>query len=68
MKMATDSRGRGWICLELPETPGKLPAGRVEVECNSGAERVILELADGWAEAMTAEQVAAAIEKQLGRS
>jgi hypothetical protein len=67
MKMATDSRGRGWICLELPETLGKLPAGKVEVECNSGAERVNLILNEGWADAMSAEDVAAAIEKMLGR-
>jgi hypothetical protein len=68
MKMATDSRGRGLICLELPETPGKLPAGKVEVECNSAAERVNLVLNEGWADAMSAEKVAAAIEVSLGRS
>jgi hypothetical protein len=55
MRTVQDGRGVTWICLELPEVPldqrasaALMPVDTVAVECNSGAERVIVLLSPGW--------------------
>ena len=48
MRTVADPRGVVWICLELPEAHDAPPAALVEVECNSGAERLTIHVARGW--------------------
>ena len=59
MRTVRDPSGATWICLELPEVPeeqrpaaGAAPAPVVAIECNSGADRVIVLVPPGWDEAM----------------
>lgn len=60
MRTVRDSRGTDWICLELPEIPVEQRAAAagiqptpVAVECNSGAERAIILVAEDWADALS---------------
>lgn len=48
MRTVADPRGVVWICLELPEAHDASPAALVDVECNSGAERLTINVARGW--------------------
>ncbi len=60
MRTVRDSQGINWICLELPEVPADFVAAAttiqpppVAVECNSGADRAIVLLAEDWADALS---------------
>jgi len=60
MRTVRDARGISWICLEMPVIPADYraaaaasPTEVVAIECNSGAERVIVLLAPGWDDHMT---------------
>lgn len=48
MRIVADARGVDWICLEIPEAHDAGPTDKVEVECNSGAERLTIRVARGW--------------------
>ncbi len=48
MRTVFDPRGVVWICLELPERHELKKGDLVEVECNSGAERLTIKVALGW--------------------
>jgi hypothetical protein len=72
LRTVRDSQGINWICLELPEVPADFVAAAttiqpppVAVECNSGADRAIVLLAEDWAEALSddglVEQIARAL-------
>jgi hypothetical protein len=72
VRTVNDQRGVTWICLELPEIPAEhrasaagLPTGTVAVECNSGAQRAIVLVAEGWDESLDDLQLTAAIEAKL---
>lgn len=45
MRTLIDVGGVVWICLELPDAPAP---GVVAVECNSGADRIVITVAPGW--------------------
>lgn len=72
MRTVRDSRGTDWICLELPEVPvDQQPAAAgmqpppVAVECNSGAERAIILVADDWADALSDQALVETIQRAL---
>lgn len=72
MRTVRDSRGTDWICLELPEIPvDQRPAAAgiqpepVAVECNSGAERAIILVADDWADALSDAALVETIQRAL---
>ncbi len=72
MRTVRDSRGINWICLELPEVPSDQAAAAatiqpppVAIECNSGADRAIVLVADGWADALSDEALVESIERAL---
>lgn len=53
MRTVRDAAGTSWICLEMPVVPPEAVAEAgnrdvVCVECNSGADRVLVLLAPGW--------------------
>lgn len=47
MRIVTDGESNTWICLELPSR-GREAEPEVEVECNSGAERVAIRVPRDW--------------------
>jgi hypothetical protein len=72
VRTVRDSRGTNWICLELPEVPveqlaaaATLQPPPVAVECNSGAERAIILVADDWADALSDTALVETIERAL---
>ena len=72
MRTVRDSRSTNWICLELPEVPAEQVAAAatiqpspVAVECNSGAERAIILVAEDWADALADEALVEIIERTL---
>lgn len=72
MRTVRDARGTNWICLELPEVPveqvaaaSSLQPAPVAVECNSGADRAIILVADDWADALSDAALIEAIEAAL---
>lgn len=72
MRTVRDARGTNWICLELPEVPveqvaaaSSIQPAPVAVECNSGAERAIILVADDWAEALSDAALIETIEAAL---
>jgi hypothetical protein len=61
-----------WICLELPEVPAAQAADAaargpdtVAIECNSGAERVIALVSNGWDEALDDRALADVIARSM---
>ena len=56
MRIVTDSEHNTWICLEPPARGGEEET-TVEVECNSGAERVTVRVPRNWEEMPEAEFV-----------
>ena len=56
MRIVTDAEHNTWICLEPPVRGGEQDA-TVEVECNSGAERVTVSVPRNWEEMPEAEFV-----------
>jgi hypothetical protein len=52
MRTVTDPQGDTWICLELPDSPVVATTGteNVSVECNSGADRVVIVVPPAWDE------------------
>ncbi|MBI3790973.1 MAG: hypothetical protein HY275_08850 [Gemmatimonadetes bacterium] len=67
MRTVAEPSGLVWICLELPERPGAPAQAKVEVECNSGAERVTIAVERGWDSAMADGALLGAIHAQIGR-
>jgi hypothetical protein len=72
VRTVRDARGTNWICLELPEVPVEHVAAAatiqpppVAVECNSGAERAIILVADDWADALADDALVGTIERAL---
>jgi hypothetical protein len=72
VRTVRDARGTNWICLELPEVPVEHVAAAatiqpppVAVECNSGAERAIILVADDWADALADDALVETIERAL---
>jgi hypothetical protein len=72
VRTVRDSQGTNWICLELPEVPAERQAAAagvqptpVAVECNSGAERAIILVADDWADALSDQALVAEIQRTL---
>jgi hypothetical protein len=66
MRTVRDERGVTWICLELPVVPtaqAEAASGTdvVAIECNSGAERVIALVPQGWDDVMSDAELAATI-------
>ena len=47
MRVVRDGAGTDWICLELPAR-GDEGDGTVRMECNSGADRVEIEVPTEW--------------------
>ncbi len=72
MRTVRDAQGMNWICLELPEVPadqqaaaaGMQPAP-VAIECNSGADRAVVLVAEGWDEALSDEALIESIQRAL---
>jgi hypothetical protein len=72
VRTVRDSLGINWICLELPEVPadhhaeaaGMQPTP-VAVECNSGAQRAIVLVTEGWDEALSDEVLVETIQRAL---
>ncbi len=65
MRVVTDAGANTWICLELPSR-GREQEPTVEVECNSGAERVALVVPRDW-ETMPDADFVRRIQSALGR-
>ncbi len=72
MRTVRDSRGINWICLELPEVPSDQQAAAagiqpapVAVECNSGADRAIVLVPEGWDESLSDEALVESIQRAL---
>ncbi len=72
MRTVRDARGTNWICLELPEVPVEYVAAAatiqpppVAVECNSGADRAIILVADDWADALADDALVETIQRAL---
>ena len=72
LRTVQDQKGMTWICLELPEVPverreaaGAMAADTVAIECNSGAERVIALVPNGWDDDMPDSQLAGIISAHL---
>jgi hypothetical protein len=65
MRVVTDAKANTWICLELPSR-GREAEPTVEVECNSGAERVSVTVPRDW-ESMTDAEFVQRILGALGR-
>lgn len=66
MRVVTDSDANTWICLELPLARGREGAAEVEVECNSGAERVSVVVPRDW-ESLSDQDFIRRIRAALGR-
>lgn len=72
MRTVRDAKGINWICLELPEVPideqaaaaGMQPPP-VAVECNSGAERAVVLVEEGWSDALSDEALVDVIRRSL---
>jgi hypothetical protein len=68
MRTVAEPSGIVWICLELPErADATAAAARVEVECNSGADRVTIAVAPGWDADLDDAALLATIHAQRGR-
>lgn len=72
MRTVRDSAGINWICLELPEVPVDQQAAAagmqpppVAIECNSGADRAIVLVTEGWDEALSDEALVESIQRAL---
>jgi hypothetical protein len=65
MRIVSDSEHNTWICLE-PPARGQEQEPTVQVECNSGAERVTVTVPRNWEE-MPEEEFARRILAALGR-
>lgn len=72
LRTVQDQKGMTWICLELPEVPvdqraaaAAMSADMVAIECNSGAERVIALVPNGWDDNMEDSQLAGIISAHL---
>jgi len=72
VRTVRDSDGLSWICLELPEIPRErqelaatITPEPVAIECNSGAARAIVLVADDWVTAMSDTALLAAIHRSL---
>ncbi len=65
MRTVTDPAGDTWICLELPDSPVVATTGTemVSVECNSGAERVVIVVTPDWMDAMSDADLAGTIRR-----
>lgn len=61
MRTVADAGGDTWICLELPEARGAAEGAQVSIECNSGAERVVIHAPRGWDDQWTDAELEAAI-------
>lgn len=68
MRAVRDARGISWICMEMPVVPVDYravatasPTDVIAVECNSGAEHVLVLLAPGWDDHMTDDELSATI-------
>jgi hypothetical protein len=61
MRTVEDAHGDTWICLELPDTRGAAADAAVSIECNSGAERVVIQAPRGWDDSWTDEQLVSTI-------
>jgi hypothetical protein len=61
MRTVADRRGDTWICLELPEVHGTESDATVAIECNSGAERVVVRAPRGWDDHWTDDELTSAI-------
>ena len=73
MRTVRDARGINWICLELPEIPFEQQAAAagvqptpVAIECNSGAERAVVLVEDGWSDSLSDDALIEAIRRSLG--
>lgn len=66
MRTVRDAAGKSWICLEMPVVPPEAMAGAagrnvVCVECNSGAERILVLVAEGWDDDLSDDALLTAI-------
>ncbi len=68
MRTVADVHGDTWICLELPDERGAATDAAVHVECNSGAERVVIAAPRGWDETWSDAELAAAISARTAGS
>lgn len=72
MRTVRDAQGMNWICLELPELPVEQQAEAagmqptpVAIECNSGADRAVVLVLEGWDEALSDEALIESIQRAL---
>ena len=65
MRTVADAGGDTWICLELPEARDAAADAPVPIECNSGAERVVIHGPRGWDDQWTDAQLESAITAAL---
>jgi hypothetical protein len=61
MRTVADTQGDTWICLELPDARDASADAPVSIECNSGAERVVITAPRGWDDNWTDAELQAAI-------
>jgi hypothetical protein len=61
MRTVEDAHGATWICLELPDDRDARDAATVHIECNSGADRVVISAPRGWDDNWTDDELLAAI-------
>lgn len=72
MRTVRDAEGINWICLELPEIPEDQVAAAagmqpppVAIECNSGADRAIVLVSEGWDDALSDDALIESIKRSL---
>ncbi len=72
MRTVRDAEGINWICLELPEIPEDHTAAAagiqpppVAIECNSGADRAVVLVAEGWDDALSDDALIESIKRSL---
>ncbi len=72
MRTVRDAQGIHWICLEMPEIPEDQQAAAagmqpppVAIECNSGANRAIVLVSEGWDDALSDEALIESIQRSL---